>query len=145
MGSKATYDEAFALPCFRIQTATRGSHLPVLPVRSDLSHVLARPGATHAEPPVSFVLCVTPLQSERAMTFWDVEHADTVGLDSEETARLLEGASRTHVDLAAGELVVFGSEQFHQFAPLREGASRGERIVLSGHALLLDGVWRVHG
>jgi GNAT superfamily N-acetyltransferase len=145
LGGAVEYDAARALPGFRIQRAARGSHLPVLAVRSDRSHVLVYPGATLGAPPVSFAVCITPLQSERAMTFWELQHADTVGLDSEETARLLEGVQRSDADLEPGALVVFGSDQFHQSAPLRDAPKRGERIVLSGHAVLLNGAWRVYG
>jgi hypothetical protein len=140
-----TYDDACALPGFRIQTSTRGAHLPVLAIRSDLSHVLVHPGATPSARPISFALCVTPLQADRALSFWDMRHAEIVGLDSEETARALERAHQVQVDLVPGGLVVFESDHFHQFAPLREAATRGARIIMGGHAVLIDGGWRVFG
>ena len=143
LGAPVAYPGEHPLPCFRIQPSERGAHLPLFPIRTDLAYTLAYPGEQFVAAPVSFAVCITPQES--AVKFWTVRHADTVGLDTEETARILERAETTIVSLPPGALGLFEGEQFHQFAPLRESPAHAERILLTGSAVLRDGVWQLFG
>jgi GNAT superfamily N-acetyltransferase len=143
LGARAEFEAECALPHFHIQESVRGAHLPLLAIRADTTHTMVHAGEVFDAPPVTFVMCVTQVHAKPLMNFWNVGHASTVGLDSEETARLIETSHRTSLSVSAGSLVSFESDQFHQFAPLRDVSGRTLRILLTGQATLKGGLWRV--
>ena len=144
LGAPVVFDHQWALPGFRIDTPQRGSSLPLAPVHCDIQHFLLEPGATYTAPPMSFALCVTSPEDASGLTEWSLAFADTVGCDSEETARLLDAAEQNRYAFAPGELLVHEAERFHQRLPFRDASVRGEMITLEGHARVVNGTWRVY-
>ena len=144
LGAPVVFDDRWALPGFRIDTPQRGSSLPLAPVHCDIQHFLLEPGEAYAAPPVSFALCVTSTGNRGGLTVWSLAYGDTVGCDTEETARLLDAAERDRHEFAQGELLLFESGRFHQRLPQPNASSREDVITLEGHARLVNGTWSAY-
>jgi GNAT superfamily N-acetyltransferase len=144
LGAPAAYAEACALPGFRIAHAQRGATLPLAPIHCDVLHYTLAPGARAALRAVSFALCVTPPEHHSGVTLWTLAHDDTIGLDSEETARLLDAAPRQRHTFESGAMLLRPANVYHQRLPIHDPVPREPVITLEGHAFLADDTWRVY-
>jgi GNAT superfamily N-acetyltransferase len=142
LGAPVVAHDRLAPPAFHHVAWSRGAHLPIAPIRSDSAHLLLAPGLHHAQRPISFVLRLDAALDDMAITEWALGADQTVGLDTEEIARLLDVVPRERIPIAPGTLVVFPSDRYHQRSPIAQGTTR---ITLEGHGICTDGVWRIFG
>jgi hypothetical protein len=145
LGAPVALHPEWARPAFRIVPAGRGAHLPVAPVHCDTEHRTLNPGASYAMRPISFTLLVSNDDSGAGVTQWELSTDETIGLDTEETSRLLDEAPRTTHPITRGELFVHAADVYHQTTPRSNRSAGVARISLDGHAILVSGTWLVYG
>jgi GNAT superfamily N-acetyltransferase len=143
--TRVEYRDAWALPGFSVFHACRGAELPLAPVRCNVQYLDLDTAGADLTRAISFSLTVALPERGGALTEWDLSYDQTLGLDTEETARLLDAAPRTQHELRVGELFVYAGNRYHQTAPMRDPRHDDERITLEGHALLVGGVWQLYG
>jgi GNAT superfamily N-acetyltransferase len=135
----------WALPAFHVLSPTRGAHLPLAPVHCDIEHRYIEPGVAYNERPVAFSVCVSAVDGRAGLNVWDLGYDETVGLDTEETARLLDAVPKQLHPFAQGELLLRSADAFHQNTPLSDSSDGAERVTLEGHAVFVGGSWLVYG
>lgn len=145
LGSGVEYRAGWALPAFRIFSACRGAALPLAPVHCNVQYLDLDTTSADLTQPISFALTIALPERGASLTEWDLSYDQTVGLDTEETAHLLDAAPHSDHELHAGELLIYAAERYHQMAPMRHPRHDDVRITLEGHALFVDGVWQVYG
>ena len=141
LGAPVELHPQWAHPGFRILPATRGAHLPVAPVHCDVEYRVLDPGALHARRPVSFSVLLSNDDSGAGITEWQLSADETIGLDTEETSRLLDVVPARMHAFTRGELLVHSADVYHQSTPRSNRHSGDARISLEGHALFVDGRW----
>ena len=99
------------------------------------------PGALHARRPVSFSVLLSNDDSGAGITEWQLSADETIGLDTEETSRLLDVVPARMHAFTRGELLVHCADVYHQSTPRSNRHSGDARISLEGHALFVDGRW----
>ncbi len=144
LGGPTEYRDGWALPGFRIIESFRGVTLPIAPIRCELDQYFIEPGAAYDAAPVSFSTLLHATSGAHAgMRFWSMSHAQSIGLDTEELARLRDQSTVTTHAQTAGTLCVFGSEQFHQITPFETAGADEYRVLLEGRAISIGGMWQL--
>ncbi|HYV98723.1 MAG TPA: GNAT family N-acetyltransferase [Gemmatimonadaceae bacterium] len=145
LGAPAQHREEWGLPAFRFQGPSRGANVPLGAVHCDVDHAYLAPGAAVGPPPVSFTVLLSEPDETAWLRLWDLTLDETTGLDTEETARLLDGTPSENLLLGRGELLLYPSHRYHQRAPLPDLKPGRLRITLEGHAVHSEGSWQVFG
>lgn len=145
LGAPVAQKETWATPVFRIVSDTRGAHLPVAPVHCDMEFTVLQPGVVYEKPAISFSILLSNDDSGAGLTMWELLFEQTVGLDTEETARLLDEMPRRTHELESGRGVLYAANRYHQTTPRFRRGGGAERVTLEGHAIYEDGAWHVYG
>lgn len=145
LGAPVTPREGWALPAFHMVSPTRGAAIPVAPVHADIAHRDLEPCVGYDSRPLSFVLCLARRDTGAGLTEWDLTYQETAGLDTEETARMLDAAPQAFHPLADGELLSLSGDVYRQRAPLAEAPAEGARVTLEGQVVPWQGGWGLFG
>jgi len=145
LGAAVVPREGWALPAFHILSPTRGADVPLAPIHADVAHRYLEPFVGYAARPLSFVLCLSRRDARAGLTVWDLTYDETVGLDSEETSRLLDAAPRTFHPFADGELLSLSGDVYRQESPLADRNPGEERVTLKGQVMPWQGAWTLYG
>lgn len=145
LGAAVAPREGWALPAFHIVSPTRGADVPLAPIHADVAHRYLEPCVGYDVRPVSFVLCLSRRDASAGLTVWDLTYDETVGLDTEETSRLLDAVGRTFHAFADGELLSLSGDVYRQMSPLGDRILGEERVTLQGQVVPWQGAWALYG
>lgn len=143
LGATVTLEPRAALPGFRITHGQRGAALPLAPIHCDMLHLQLAPEVQSERDPISFAIALTDPE-DAGVTVWSLRHDDTIGFDSEETARALDASDRVAHRYATGDLVIRPGNAYHQRLPMRDTDPARIAITLEGHAFHGADGWRVY-
>jgi hypothetical protein len=144
LGAPAVLHDEWALPGFRIARAQRGASLPLGAIRPDVHHLALASEPVRGLDCVSFSLCVNDDVHDTGVRVWPVLFEDTIGLDSEEIARVLDAGDESTHTHEPGALLVRPGNAYAQRLPMRETVPGTEIVTLEGHAFRENGAWRVY-
>lgn len=142
LGAPACYHPDWALPGFRIMHPQRGATLPLGAIRPDVHHFALSDTPVSRADCVAFSLCISDHDHRSGYTLWSLAHSDTIGLDSEEIARLLDASERVECTHEPLSLLIRRGDVYAQRLPLSQHAQ--EQITLEGNAFYDQGRWAVY-
>jgi hypothetical protein len=82
--------------------------------------------------------------SGSGITEWELGADETIGLDTEETSRLLDEVPKQMHRHVRGELLLHSADVYHQTTPRSTRDGSAGRISLEGHAIFVDGTWLLY-
>jgi hypothetical protein len=144
LGAPILFHDEFALPGFRIVHSQRGATLPLAAIRPDVPHLALSSAPDAGTDCISFSFDVSENQNESGVRVWSVAYGDTIGLDSEEVARVLDAAENVRCVHQPGALIVRRGDAYAQRLPMSATGASDDLITLEGRAFREIGTWRVY-